>query len=369
MQTKIIRLDPQNFSIDQMQEAIELIRKDEIVAFPTETVYGLGGSAFSEIAVKKIYEAKGRPSDNPMIVHISNFEMLSDIVKEVPKNVRNLCNELWPGPLTILFEKSEKIPDIVTAGLNTVAVRMPSHPIAFALLNALNIPIAAPSANLSSRPSPTKATHVFNDLHGKIPLIIDGGACKVGVESTVIEIHQDHSIILRPGGVSLEQLRKYFPEIKVYNTNKQETSHNFKPATPGLKYKHYSPKADVILIEGSKEYIQEQLNLQFIKYRPIKNIIGILHTHKNIQIPEELLKDPKCKIISLGIGSDENQAISDTIQKNINSDKIAEELFDTLRRVDDQKIDLIIVEGISEKEKGLAVMNRLRKASSKIIKE
>lgn len=364
MLTKIIRLDPLNFSIDQIQEAIDLIRKDEIVAFPTETVYGLGGSAFSETAVRKIFEAKGRPSDNPMIVHISDLEMLSSIVKTIPDNVRKLCERFWPGPLTILFEKSEKIPDIVTAGLNTVAVRMPSHPIALAFINALGIPLAAPSANLSSRPSPTKAEHVFNDLQGKIPLIIDCGSCNVGVESTVIEVHKEHSVILRPGGVNLEDLKNYLPMIEVFNEKTKEYSHEFKPPTPGLKYKHYSPKAEIVLIEGSKKFLEDKIISSYFKYRLQKNKIGILHTRKNIQIPSEILNDPKCKIIYLGLLDSDIDSDNST-----NADKIAEGLFSTLRAVDNQKIDLVIVEGISEKKIGLAIMNRLRKAASKIIKE
>ena len=364
MLTKIIRLDPLNFSIKQLQEAIDLIRNDEIVAFPTETVYGLGGSAFSETAVRKIYEAKGRPSDNPMIVHISDLEMLSSIVKTIPENIRKLCERFWPGPLTILFEKSEKIPDIVTAGLNTVAVRMPSHPIALAFIKELGIPLAAPSANLSSRPSPTKAEHVFNDLQGKIPLIIDSGSCNVGVESTVIDVHKGHSVVLRPGGVNLEDLKGYLPKVEVFNNKNKELSDEFKPPTPGLKYRHYSPKAEIILIEGSIKFLEEKIVSLYFKYRTQKKRIGILHTHKDIQVPSEILDDPKCKIIYLGLLE------SDIYSYNsINADKIAEGLFSTLREVDNQKIDLVIVEGISDKKIGLAVMNRLRKAASKIIKE
>ncbi len=364
MLTKIIRLDPLNFSLEQLQEAINLIRKDEIVAFPTETVYGLGGSAFSETAVRKIYKAKGRPSDNPMIVHISDLEMLSSIVNIIPENIRKLCERFWPGPLTILFEKSEKIPDIVTAGLNTVAVRMPSHPIALALIKTLRIPIAAPSANLSTRPSPTEAKHVFNDLQGKIPLIIDSGSCNVGVESTVIDVHKGYSVILRPGGVSLEDLKSFLPMIEVFNNKNKEFSNDFKPLTPGLKYRHYSPKAEIILVEGSKKFLEEKIVSLYFKYRLQKKLIGILHTHKNIQIPSEILNDPKCKMIYLGLMD------SDIDTNNlINANKIAEGLFSTLRAVDNQKIDLVIVEGISEKEIGLAIMNRLRKAASKIIKE
>jgi len=364
MLTKIIRLDPLNFSIEQLQEAIDLIRNEEIVAFPTETVYGLGGSAFSETAVRKIYQAKGRPSDNPMIVHISDLEMLSSIVKTIPENIRKLCERFWPGPLTILFEKSEIIPDIVTAGLNTVAVRMPSNPIALALIKTLGIPIAAPSANLSSRPSPTQAEHVFNDLQGKIPLIIDGGSCDVGVESTVIEVHEEQSVIFRPGGVNLEELRRYLPKIVIYNEKNNDTLDDFKPQSPGLKYKHYSPKAEIILIEGSIKFLEEKIVSLYSKYRLRKKIIGILHTHRNIQIPSEILNDSKCKIIYLGLlDSDIDSGNS------INADKIAEGLFSTLRAVDNQKIDLVIVEGISDKKIGLAVMNRLRKAASKIIKE
>ncbi len=364
MLTKIIRLDPLNFSIKQLQEAIDLIRNDEIVAFPTETVYGLGGSAFSETAVRKIYEAKGRPSDNPMIVHISDLEMLSSIVNVIPENIRKLCERFWPGPLTILFEKSEKIPDIVTAGLNTVAVRMPSHPVALAFIKELGIPLAAPSANLSSRPSPTKAEHVFNDLQGKIPLIIDSGSCNVGVESTVIDVHKGHSVVLRPGGVNLEDLKCYLPKVEIFNNKNKELSDEFKPPTPGLKYRHYSPKAEIILIEGSIKFLEEKIVSLHFKYRTQKKRIGILHTHKNFQIPSDIINDPKCKMIYLGL-RDSNIDSDDSI----NADKIAEGLFSSLREVDNQNIDLVIVEGISEKKIGLAVMNRLRKAASKIIKE
>ncbi|QEE14968.1 L-threonylcarbamoyladenylate synthase [Promethearchaeum syntrophicum] len=364
MYTKIIRLDPLNFSIDQLQEAVDLIKRDEIVAFPTETVYGLGGSAFSETAVRKIFKAKGRPSDNPMIVHISDLEMLSSIVKTIPEKIRKLCERFWPGPLTILFDKSDKIPDIVTAGLSTVAVRMPSQPLALALIKTLGIPIAAPSANLSSRPSPTQAKHVFDDLQGKIPLIIDGGSCDVGVESTVIDVHKGFSVILRPGGVNLEKLREYLPEIEMYREKNIDKLDEYSPQSPGLKYKHYSPKAEIVLIEGSIKFFEEKIVSLYSEYRLQRIIIGIIHTHKNIQISSEILDDPNCKIIYLG--SLDSKTDSDN---SINADKIAEGLFSTLRAVDNQKIDLVIVEGISDKKIGLAVMNRLRRAASKIIKE
>jgi len=322
MYTKIIRLDPLNFSIDQLQEAVDLLRQDQIVAFPTETVYGLGGSAFSETAVRKIFKAKGRPSDNPMIVHISDFEMLSSIVKTIPENIRKLCERFWPGPLTILFNKSEKIPDIVTAGLNTVAVRMPSQPVALALIKTLGIPIAAPSANLSSRPSPTQAKHVFDDLQGKIPLIIDGGSCNIGVESTVIDVHKRYSVILRPGGVNLEELREYLPEIEIYNEKNNDRLDEFSPQSPGLKYKHYSPKAEIILIEGSIKFFEERIVSLYSKYHLQRNIIGIIHAHKNIQIPSKILDDPNCKIIYLG--SLDSNTDSDN---SINAEKLQKVYF------------------------------------------
>ncbi len=364
MHTKIKKINPEHMTDDDFRLAIELLKKGEIVGFPTETVYGLGGLINHPKAISKIFEAKNRPADNPLIVHISNFEMLEKLVKEIPQKVEFLCKKFWPGPLTILFKKSSYVLDIITAGLSTVAIRMPSHKIAHRLINLVNIPIAAPSANLSGRPSPTTADHVYHDLHGKIPLIIDGGKCELGVESTVIDVNRNPPLLLRPGGLNYEELNQILPDLKLieHQIEKDPAAEKLlqKPSTPGLKYKHYSPNAYVILIEKPVDIMNEILETLWKKFKDQGRKIGFIHTHNRIELGETLKKDPDTFIINL--------TPSEKAKKqDVDTKLVAHELFSSLRALDNKGAEIILVEGITYKKEGLAVMNRLKKAASEII--
>ncbi len=245
-QTNVVK--PNDFTIKQ---AAALLGSGEVVGIPTETVYGLAANAFDAEAVKKIFLAKGRPQDNPLIVHIDTFERLKELVIEIPDTAFKLADCFWPGPLTMILPKSDAVPDEITGGLHTVAVRMPAHPIARQLIAACDFPLAAPSANLSGSPSPTTAEYVYQDMNGKIPMILDGGACTVGVESTVIAVYPDKVRLLRPGGITAEMLRTVVPAVEIDNGVLHHVANDAKVASPGMKYKHYSPQAHVVLLDGT----------------------------------------------------------------------------------------------------------------------
>ena len=249
METKLLPASPQ-----AIHEAAQLLQAGEIVGIPTETVYGLAADATNSAAVKKIFEAKGRPQDNPLIVHISRMEELDKVVREVPQAAIRLAEHFWPGPLTIIMKKSDAIPNTTSAGLDTVAVRMPSHPVAREIIRASGLPLAAPSANLSGLPSPTTAQHTFRDLNGRVPLVIDGGPCEVGVESTVITVAGDKPTLLRPGYITKEQLQDALGcEVALSSAILNKLAEGEVAASPGMKYKHYSPKANVIILKGTFE--------------------------------------------------------------------------------------------------------------------
>ena len=238
---------------NDIEKAGEILRSGGLVAIPTETVYGLAANALDGKVVRKIYEAKGRPSDNPLIVHISEFTQLKPLVREVPESARKLAAAFWPGPLTIILKKSELIPEETSGGLDTVAVRFPSHPIARAVIQAAGVPLAAPSANLSGKPSPTMFAHVQEDLNGRVDALLDGGDCAVGVESTVITLAEGTPRVLRPGGVTVSQLRSILGEVEVDDAVVHRLQEGKSAASPGMKYKHYSPKADVVIVDASPE--------------------------------------------------------------------------------------------------------------------
>ena len=312
-----------------LARASDILRSGGLVAVPTETVYGLGANAFDKDACLKIFEAKGRPADNPLIVHIAHKSQLNDIVSEVNENAKKLINTFWPGPLTIVMKKSDKIPYEVSAGLDTVAVRMPSHKTAYALLDICGIPIAAPSANTSGKPSPTTAKHVCDDMNGKIDAIVDGGSCQVGLESTVIDVTEDVPKLLRPGGVTYEQLCSVLGKVvKNYEFKDGEV-----PKSPGVKYKHYAPKADVFVIKGN---IYNYILNQYKKYKKI----GIL-CHNKYDMPQN------CIVKYMGD----------------NPDEYASTLFSHLRDFDGEDVDIIFAEDIDDKGINLAVSNRLYKAA------
>ncbi len=259
MNTELVKITTEDCD-EKFNKAVELLQNEEVVGMPTETVYGLAGNAFSPLAVSRIFEAKGRPTDNPLIVHISEFSEIYDLVKEVPETAKKLASQFWPGPLTIILPKADRVPYCTTGNLDTVAVRCPSHEIARKLIKLSGLPLAAPSANLSGKPSPTKAEHVFEDLNGRIPFIIDGGDCKEGVESTVITLAGKKPRLLRPGNVTLKELTEVLGEVEVDDAVLNPLRKDEAAASPGMKYKHYSPDAKITLVKGSFDAFCEYVN-------------------------------------------------------------------------------------------------------------
>ena len=350
MRTEIIKIDTTVQDWDkQLDHAAQVLRDGGLVAFPTETVYGLGANALDRTAVENIYRAKGRPSDNPLIVHIADTDPVKDLTAGIPSVAPVLMESFWPGPLTLVMPRSDKIPDIITAGLDTVAIRMPSHPIAAALIKKAGVPVAAPSANSSGRPSPTLAKHVIEDLKGKVDVIIDGGFTDVGVESTVLDITVTPPVILRPGGITLEQLYSVPGAVcqdpaSVSVVMTQDTV----PRSPGMKYKHYSPKAALLLLQGDPERVAAEISKRAELYHKEGTSVGILNTDETASLYEPSLHR-YCKIMSLG--------------SRENPNTLASNLFRCLREFDEKKVEMILAETPDENGIGQAVMNRLLKAA------
>ena len=341
MRTKIIKINPNNPKISQIRKAVEIIKSGGIVAFPTETVYGLGANAIDKTAVRKIFAAKGRPSDNPLIVHISDIAELGILVDYIPKIAFDLMDRFWPGPLTLVLKKSKIVPKIVTGGLDTVAVRMPKNAIARMLIKESGVPIAAPSANVAGSPSSTTAQHVIEDLSGKLSIILDGGPTKIGIESTVIDLSRKTPMLLRPGGVTLEQLQKLVGKIAIHPAvygKKTKSAHR----SPGMKYRHYSPRAKIILVQGAKANQKITQLVKFYKKQGLR--VGVLSTKRN------------------------NSKFDMTRFIGASPDRIAANLFKAFREFDAEKIDIILVQEISQKGLGLGIMNRLRKAAYKKVR-
>jgi L-threonylcarbamoyladenylate synthase len=343
LQTKVIKIDKDNIDLAKIREAANVIRKGGLVAFPTETVYGLGANALDETAVNKIFTAKGRPSDNPLIVHISDRKSLSAIVKSIPENALILMDKFWPGPLTIILKKSPGIPRIITAGLDSVAVRMPAHPIALALINESGLPVAAPSANISGRPSPTDASHVIEDLMGKVDIIIDGGSTSVGLESTVLDLTATPLTILRPGGVTKRRISDALGGTEIISVSKTSEDLSSVPKSPGMKYIHYSPKAKVIIIDGEISKIVEKINELIGEYSNKNLTTGVLATKQTKDLYNTSM------VISLG-----DRTRPETIAGN---------LFHALREFDRRNVDIIFAESIDKTGIGTAIMNRLSNAA------
>ena len=325
------------FTKNELSEAAAIIRDGGIVAMPTETVYGLAANALDEAAVQKVFEAKGRQSDNPLIVHIANIMDWQPLVTEIPQKAKLLAERFWPGPLTIILKKSEKIPDIVSGGLDTVAVRMPKNKIAFRFIKECGVPIAAPSANLSGTPSPTKFSHVFADMNGKVDGIIDGGDCMVGVESTVISLTEETPVILRPGRITAEQIRKVIGQVDIHPAVKEAFDEDQKAASPGMKYKHYAPQAQLKLIKASPEEF-----VRFIRENADEKTAVICYS----EVKDAL---DGFRLFSLG-------AKADTIMQ-------AKRLFDILREIDAQGLTKAYAPLPAEDGVGLAIRNRLLRAS------
>jgi len=328
----------------QVVDAARFLRENEVVAIPTETVYGLGGNAESDTAVEKIYKAKGRPGDNPLIIHIAEKEQLNRFVAEIPAKAQILMDKFWPGPLTIIFKLKEGIlSEKATAGLATVGVRMPAHPVALALLKTCGLPIAAPSANSSGKPSPTKADHVIDDLNGKIAGVLDGGSTGVGVESTVLDCTEEIPVILRPGGVTKEQLEDVIGKVVIDRALVDESA---KPKAPGMKYRHYAPNAEMYLVSGSREFLQQLVD----EKRREGLQVGVLTT-------KEYQHDYKADVV-LACG------------ERADLESVAAALYDTLRRFNQLNVDVIFSEMFPGSGVGEAIMNRLQKAAGhKVITE
>lgn len=342
METKVAIITNIEKDIVFIEEAAKTIEKGGIVAFPTETVYGLGADALNEDAVKKIFIAKGRPQDNPLIVHV-NSKDISELVKEVPPIAQELINKFWPGPLTIILEKKDIIPDVTSANLNTIGIRMPKSDIALKLIELSGRPIAAPSANISGRPSPTEVERCVEDLNGRVDYIIGGESSDIGVESTIVDCTVNPPLILRPGGVTLEMLREIDSNIEIDKALKLKPSADLKPKAPGMKYRHYAPKASLKIIRGKNEKTIEIIQKMLENYIEKNNKVAILTTDENIN------KFNKGEIISLGSEKDLTQ--------------IAKNLFEALRQCDDLGVQLILCQGFEEKGVGVAIMNRLNKAA------
>jgi len=341
--TMIIGIDPNDIDNKLIKLCAKTLKKGGTVAFPTETVYGLGANALDSEAIKGIFLAKGRPSDNPLIVHVSKTEEILPLVKEIPQKVYSVMEKFWPGPLTIIFEKSNIVPHEISAGLSTVAIRMPSHPIAIKLIKECGLPIAAPSANISGRPSPTKADHVIKDLIGKVDIIISGGNCNVGVESTVLDMTGDTPIILRPGGVTKEMLEEVLGHVDIDSAAEDPNGAIETPKAPGMKYTHYAPKANVIIIQGQLDKSVDKINELKLNYEKENKKIGIICTDETSNKYED------CIVKSMG--------------SRKHPETIAANLFKVLREFDETDVDIILSEAIDTVEIGQAIMNRLKKAA------
>ncbi|WP_124068183.1 L-threonylcarbamoyladenylate synthase [Clostridium sp. E02] len=346
MRTKRLILKENKQTVEsQLKEAANIIKNGGLVAFPTETVYGLGANALNEVAAKKIYEAKGRPSDNPLIAHIADQKDLAPLVSYVSEDGKKLMEAFWPGPLTLIFAKSSEVPGQTTGGLDTVAIRMPKHPVARELIRLSKVPIAAPSANTSGRPSPTTADHVWQDLEGKIEMILDGGAVGIGVESTIIDVSTNEPMILRPGAVTQEMASLVLGRVIKLDPAITEGPllGNAKPKAPGMKYKHYAPKADLTLVEGEPKAVVLQIN-KLVKEKLDSGLrVGVICTGETMDSYSYGI------VRSLGFRAKE--------------ETIAHNLYGVLREFDDLGVDVIFSESFSKDHLGQAIMNRLMKAA------
>ena len=343
--TFISKIDEKNIDKIEIKKQAEILKKGDTVIFPTETVYGLGANALDEKAVSKIYEAKGRPSDNPLIVHIYDKHQVEELAKDISPKAHVVMDRFWPGPITIILNKKDIVPSRTSGGLDTVAIRMPSNPIAKELLKETNLPIAAPSANISGRPSPTKANHVYEEMNNRVDGIILGGDCTFGLESTVLDLTNDIPTILRPGSVTKEDLESVIGQVNIDPAleNKED---NIKAKAPGMKYKHYSPNADVFIVSGGEKEVAEKINALVSENdkNNIKSVILCIEEHKNLYK-------------------------GDTIILGRDLQEVGSNLFDSLIMADKKGYDVVYTEAFENKGIGRAIMNRLLKSAGyKVIK-
>ena len=329
---------------DKISAAAKLLREGSLVAIPTETVYGLGANGLDERAVRRIFEAKGRPQDNPLILHVTGPQWLPRYCAEVPPLAYVLARKFWPGPLTMILKRKPVVPDATTAGLDTVAIRCPNHPVTLAIIREAGVPIAAPSANTSGRPSPTRAEHVMEDMDGKIDMILDGGEVGIGIESTIVDLTGDVPMILRPGYITKEMLSQAIGAVDtdpaILDENKDE---NFRPKAPGMKYKHYAPKGDLTLVEGPERKVVEKIRKLTADRLADGCRVGIIATQETQKDYDQGL------VISIGSRHDEGEIIHN--------------LYHILREMDRLQVDVIYSESFSEGARGQAIMNRLLKAA------
>lgn len=342
MYTEKFSIEKENPNQQVLKQAAEMIKQGKLVAFPTETVYGLGANGLDVQAVEKIYQAKGRPSDNPLILHIARPEELEQLAREIPANAQALIDKYWPGPLTVVLKRTNLVPDIVSGGLDTVAVRLPASKIACELIRLAGVPIAAPSANTSGRPSPTTAEAVIADLDGRIDAVIDAGDCAIGVESTVVDCTTPVPTLLRPGGITLEMLMETLGEVEIDPA--LGGGEGYIPRAPGMKYTHYAPVAPLILFEGSYPSLADLLIAEVTKALAAGKKVGAI-------VSIETVDRLPAGVDAFVYGSREQAG------------DIAANLYTALRSYDDKPVEIIFTEGIAEDGLGLAVMNRLRKAS------
>ncbi len=342
MKTEIFKINPFDIDEEIIKYCGEKLRNGSLVCFPTETVYGLGANAFNAEAVNNIFKAKGRPQDNPLIVHISSFDMINSVTQCTPSEkllMDKLAERFWPGPLTMIAEKSPEIPENVTCGLKSVGVRYPSHKIAVKLIESSGVPVAAPSANISGKPSPTKASHVIEDLDGRVDIIIDGGDSSVGVESTVLDITSFPPCILRPGYVTQQDISEIILDVSEFVWKKDVE----KPRSPGMKYKHYSPKATVTLFKGNEQDVSRRILNEINRAKQQGLKAGVLATDQTI-----------CYYI-------DNITLSLGNKGNLSEQ--ATRLYDCLRKCDEMGLDVVFAEAVSENGVGDAIMNRLYRAA------
>lgn len=378
MDTKrIVIKDKQNPEDQELFQAARVLREGGLVAFPTETVYGLGGNGLNADAARKIYAAKGRPSDNPLIAHISCMEELEPLVREIPEAGRVLAEKYWPGPLTMIFPKSDLVPYSTTGGLDTVAVRMPSDPIANRLIRLAGVPVAAPSANTSGRPSPTTADHVWQDMNGKIEMIVDGGPVGIGVESTIVDVSGPVPTILRPGAITQEMLDELFGHVAVDPAILGPMKEGVRPKAPGMKYKHYAPKGELTLIQLKDETIKELYTPGSRLFSQVSRMMA--DSGKNWKLDMESfymawkVNEAAARMEQTGakvgvICTDETMdeytvAVKRSIGRRSSQDSVAHNLYAVLRDFDDLGVDYIYSESFADTHLGSAIMNRLNKAA------
>ncbi|MFZ5597565.1 MAG: L-threonylcarbamoyladenylate synthase [Bacillota bacterium] len=343
LETLFLKVDGNCPDPEIIRQAGLVLRRGGLVAFPTETVYGLGANALDEAAVRKIFIAKGRPMDNPLILHISDMESIYLYADSVPAKARVLMERFWPGPVTFILRRGGRVPEAVSPGLTGLAFRMPDHPVALALIRVAGVPVAAPSANLSGRPSPTTAEHVRRDLSGRIDMILDGGPAGLGLESTVVDMTGDLPVILRPGGITPEQIMDAVGPVELDRSVEVAGETVKKPRSPGMKYRHYAPSAPLVLVEGDGAPVIAEIKRIALEYIGKGKKVGVICRRENIGQYEGVLA------VSAGASNDPAS--------------VAASLYGALRYFDDSGVDVILAEGVGNRGLGLAVNNRLRRAA------